>query len=259
MGITVRRACGVVLVVALGAPATAHAYRPFDSTDAAVADAGELELELGPVGYSREADRQFLVLPAVVFNLGLLRGWELVLQGRHLLLVGERYGEPRSRLLDTGLFIKAVVRAGCLQDGRGPSVGVELGPLLPTVNGDSGWGVSGAAILSQRWRPVTLHINVAGALTRSQRFDLFGGVILEGPAGWRVRPVGEVFVEREFKVKFIYSGLLGAIWRVSDALSVDLGARVARSTEATACEVRAGLTWAVALWGRHAEPAQLKD
>jgi hypothetical protein len=30
-----------------------HAYRPFDGTDAAVAETGEMEIELGPVEYLR--------------------------------------------------------------------------------------------------------------------------------------------------------------------------------------------------------------
>ena len=33
----------------------AHAYRPFNGTDAAVADVGELETELQPAGVRREA------------------------------------------------------------------------------------------------------------------------------------------------------------------------------------------------------------
>src|SRR5262245_51233571 len=39
-------------------PENSFAYRPFDSTDAAVADLGELEIELGPVEFRRsEAER----------------------------------------------------------------------------------------------------------------------------------------------------------------------------------------------------------
>jgi hypothetical protein len=39
----------------------AQAYRPFDGTDAAVAETGEVEIELGPVEYLRdEADRALL-------------------------------------------------------------------------------------------------------------------------------------------------------------------------------------------------------
>lgn len=241
---------GAALAVGLLLAATARAYRPFDSTDAAVAAAGELEIELGPVGYLREGDRQFLAIPGVILNLGLFRGWEIVLQGRHLLLLGDPAGEPRSRLLDTGLFAKGVLRSGSLQDGSGPSVGIELGPLLPTVNGDTGWGAAGAVILSQRWSPLTLHVNLLGALTRTHNFDLFGGVILEGPWRWPVRPVAELSVEREFDVSLVYSGLVGAIWRVHEHVSVDAALRAARTTTATIYEARAGLTFSIRLWGR---------
>ena len=44
----------VVLVVLSFGPA--DAYRPFDGTDAAVAEPQNLEIELGPTEYVREAD-----------------------------------------------------------------------------------------------------------------------------------------------------------------------------------------------------------
>ena len=44
----IRAACRVLLALAVAWPIAALAYRPFDSTDAAVADRGELEMELGP-------------------------------------------------------------------------------------------------------------------------------------------------------------------------------------------------------------------
>ena len=60
----------------------ALAYRPFDSTDAAVAGAGEFELELGPIGHLREGTNKFWVAPAVIANIGLEGDRELVLQGQ---------------------------------------------------------------------------------------------------------------------------------------------------------------------------------
>src|SRR5216684_2041490 len=83
----------------------AEAYRPFDSTDASVAEAGKLELELGPLGYLTEGREHFLVVPALIANLGLSRRWELVLQGRHTLLISDGQGKTRSRVVDTGLFL----------------------------------------------------------------------------------------------------------------------------------------------------------
>ena len=237
----------IVAFVALAwAPNTA-AYRPFDSTDASVAEAGTLELELGPIGYLTEGRAHFLVAPALIANLGLSRGWELVLQGRHLLLVSDGQEEPRSRLVDTGLFLKGVLREGTLQDGVGPSVAIEAGVLLPTVNGERGAGASVAAIVSQRWSSVTMHLNAAAALTRAGRLDLFGGAIVEGPYRWAVRPVAEVFLDREFHTSWAISGLLGAIWRTRDDLSLDLGLRTARLNGEFVGEVRAGLTWAFGL------------
>jgi len=237
----------IAAFVALAWAPNAAAYRPFDSTDASVAEAGKLELELGPIGYLTEGRAHFLVAPALIANLGLSRRWELVLQGRHLLLVSDGRGEARSRVVDTGLFLKGVLRAGTLQDGVGPSVAMEAGILLPTVNGEPGAGASAAAIVSQRWSSLTLHLNAAAALTRARRLDLFGSAIVEGPHRWAVRPVAEVFLEREFDTSFAISGLLGAIWRTREDLSLDVGLRVARLNGEFVGEVRAGLTWSFGL------------
>ena len=62
--------------------ASAWAYRPFDSTDADVDQAGEFELELGPVGSLRDGANKYWVAPAVVANFGVKDGYELVLQGQ---------------------------------------------------------------------------------------------------------------------------------------------------------------------------------
>jgi hypothetical protein len=41
----------------------ADAYRPFDGTDAAVAETGEIEIELGPVEYLRAGTERACSLP----------------------------------------------------------------------------------------------------------------------------------------------------------------------------------------------------
>lgn len=215
----------IIGILVLLSPRAALAYRPFDSTDASVAAPGEVELELGPVGYVGSASRHFLVAPGAILNLGVFRHWEVVLQGRHFDLVDGPQDEPRFRLVDTGLFLKGVLREGSLQRGTGPSVPTEIGPLLTTVNGDPSVGATAIEIVSQRWDAATLHVNGAVSYTRAHKADLFGG---EGPHGWTVRPVVEGFVEREFDTTFIASGLIGAIWRVKDGLSFDAVVRVAR-------------------------------
>jgi outer membrane receptor protein involved in Fe transport len=219
------------------------AYRPFDSTDAAVADVGEFETELGPVQFRRSDEERTLIAPAYVFNYGFTKNWELVLEGR------VEHPQPpaddtRSRLVGDGLFLKGVLREGVLQDKSGPSVATEFGVLLPGVNDEPGVGASWLGIVSQRGSWGTVHFNVGAALTRQQHFDLFLGTIVEGPYDWKVRPVAEVVYEREFNMTETFSVLGGAIWRVRDNLSFDFGLRQAWVNSQPQTELRAGLTFA---------------
>ena len=71
-------ASALVVLVALG-PGRALAYRPFVSTDAAVAEPGEVEIELGSGFRERHGDGT-VVAPTVIANLGLLRDVELVVE-----------------------------------------------------------------------------------------------------------------------------------------------------------------------------------
>lgn len=237
-------AAATVLASASGA----HAYRPFDSTDAAVAPPGEFELELGPVHYLRMGSANALLAPAVVANLGLFDRCEAVLEGQELILTDRVPDQSRIQLIDTGAFLKIVLREGALQDKTGPSIGTEVGVLIPEVNADHGVGGSASLLFSERWTIGTLHLNAEGARTREGHAGLFLGSILEGPYQWRVRPVGEVFYEREFDVDRTVSGLLGFIARVDDRLAPDAGARFARMGDLNVFELRAGFTWAFEVW-----------
>ena len=58
-----------------------EAYRPFDGTDAAVADTGEIEIELGPIEYLREGAGRMLFAPDLRVNYGFISGWEASLEG----------------------------------------------------------------------------------------------------------------------------------------------------------------------------------
>ena len=222
----------------------AHAYRPFDSTDADVAHAGEFELELGPVGRLREGSKRFLVAPAVVANIGFSGDRELVIQGQRQVGLDREPGEPHSALVDNGVFIKQVLRRGALQDESGPSIATEYGFLLPSVNGPNGTGFSAAGIVSERSELATVHLNGALALTREHQPDVFLGAILEGPSSWTVRPVAEIFTEHARGSPRISSRLVGAIWRVRENLSFDVGLRSADAGGEPLHELRLGLTWA---------------
>jgi hypothetical protein len=228
----------------------ALAYRPFDGTDADVAAYGHLEWELGPTHYYREGDSNFLIAPATVLNLGIVKGTELVVDFEDLVALGALDpGEPRVRTQDTDVLVKHVFREGVLQEKSGPSIAVEAGPLLPDIHGESAFGASLAVITSYRWSFGSIHWNEWGEYTREHRVSLFSGVILEGPHDWTVRPVAELFVEHEFNVETTCSALVGAIWAVDDAFSLDVGVRAALIEGESAEEVRLGFTWALPIWG----------
>jgi len=220
-------------------PDPAFAYRPFDGTDAAVAEPGEMETEFQPAGVLSSNGQRTLVAPATVLNFGLVKNWEAVFEGRLETPLSEA---GPTILTDAGAFLKYVMRPGVLQDRPGPSIATEFGILLPDSLGDSRVGASVAAIISQRWDWGTAHLNIAGALTRDQHPDLFTSIILEGPHKWTVRPVAEVFYEEEFGQAHTISALIGAIWQVKDNLSFDVGFRHAIVNGTGVNEVRAGLT-----------------
>jgi hypothetical protein len=240
------RAVFFALVLLGGAP-SAHALRPYDSTDAAVAGPGEFELELGPLGRLRQGDRKFRVAPAVIGNYGFAEDRELVVQGQRQVAIDNEPGQPGSSIVDNGVFIKQVLRRGALQEQPGLSAATEYGLLLPSIHGEHGTGVSIAGIVSQRTEAVSLHLNGAFAINREHEPDVFLGAILEGPYSWPVRPVAEVFGEQASGSPRLLSRLVGAIWRARDNLSFDVGVRAAHAGSESIRELRLGLTWSVEL------------
>jgi hypothetical protein len=231
------------LVAVAATPASA--FRPFDGTDAAVADPGKMETELQPAGRLHDESGTALIAPATRFNFGVTKGWEAVLEG-----VVETPVSPSgpSSLSAAGMFLKGVIRPGSLQDQPGPSVATEFGVLLPDSIGDSRFGASAAWIVSQRWDWGAIHLNAATALTREHHGDIFLGTIIEGPAKWRVRPVAEIFYEREFGQFETISGLVGLIWQVNEDVAVDVGVRHAITNARPVDELRAGVTFGFPLW-----------
>lgn len=237
------RLAGAGLVVGFAAAiwaAPAAAYRPFDGTDAAVADPGDLELELQPAGVRRDDTQKTLVAPATVVNLGLPQAWEGVLEGQ---LETPLSPSGPTSLVATGASLKHVLREGSLQHKSGPSIATEFGLLLPEIQGDSRFGASFAGIVSQRFEWGTIHLNAETALLRDHNADLFVSAIAEGPIKWTVRPVAEFFYENEFGASHTVSALVGAIWQVRDNLSVDVAIRRAITDGRPVDELRAGVTF----------------
>jgi hypothetical protein len=234
--------------------ARAEAYRPFDGTDADVAELGTFELEMGPVHWYDRAGQNYLIAPATVLNLGIFENTELVVDFQDFVALGALNGRPRLALLDTDVLVKHVFREGILQGKSGLSVAVEAGPLTPEIHGTSAFGASVDVIVSYRWDWGTLHFNEWPEYSRNHNLDLTSGVIIEGPHEWLVRPVSEFFYEQEFHRDRTASGLVGAIWTPRESFVLDLAFRAARVGAQNEAEVRLGFTWALPVW-EHTENA----
>jgi hypothetical protein len=228
-------------------PARAWAYRPFVSTDAAVADPQEMEIELGYFTLERTGSRNTFIVPKTVLNYGLLKDLEIV---------GEfqvtKVPDQDARVADPGLSLKAVLKEGILQEREGIGIAVEAGPLLPSsVPGEGRLGFEGAGILSGRLASVTYHLNLGGGLDRvATRPFVTWGVIAELPIAANLRLVGEVNGESARGELPQASGLLGAIWQVpSSNLFLDAGLRRGFSRGAPDWQFTVGLTYGFPLKG----------
>src|SRR5207302_5735642 len=89
----------------------ASAYRPFEGTDAAVADKGKMEIEMQPAGILKDASGTTLIAPAARFNYGLTETWEAVLEGQ---LESPLSPSGPSTLTAAGAFLKGILREGSL-------------------------------------------------------------------------------------------------------------------------------------------------
>ena len=227
-----------IAMVLLGAD-PASAYRPFVSTDAAVADPRDVEIELGVLTLDRTGRENTFSTPSVVVNYGVRERWELVGQFR----VQEGSG---TEIVEPGVFLKSVMKEGVLQDKEGVSLAVEAGPLLPsTVKGERGLGFEGTGILSARLAPVTFHLNVGGGVDRSDaRPFVTWGLIGELPVTARFRFVSEVNGEGTKGRRPNNSVLVGFIWQPTSAnFFLDAAIRRGISRGAADWEFTAGVTF----------------
>ena len=224
----------------------ANAYRPFDGTDASVAEEGVFELEAG-AGHVHFGDVDSIALPSLVFNYGLPWDTEIVLEGQFNRELGHGVDGPRNSFGDTQLSMKHVFVKGSLQDAVGPSVATECAVLLPEVHGSPGTGAECAAIVSNKWDALALHFNAGIGRTREHRTARTISLIAEGPETWTVRPVAEILAERDHGGARLNSALVGAIWRHADDLALDIGFRRARTNDSSFNELRIGLTWSFAV------------
>src|SRR5215813_1489834 len=200
----------VVVISVLAWSSSASAYRPFVSTDAAVADPKEIELELGYFTLDRTRDENTFIIPRMVLNYGLFKNWEAVAE-----FAVQRAPDATLDVIDSALSLKGVLKEGVLQDKDGFGFAVEASALLPSTEKEQGhFGFEGIAILSDKLGPFTFHLNGGLGIERSTG-DLVGiwGVIGELPVVKGVRLVGEVNGEKPRREDQRDSALLGLIWQ----------------------------------------------
>ena len=220
-------------------PAGAFAYRPFVSTDAAVADVHEIEIELGTFNLERHRGRNNFIVPSVVVNYGFLPRIEAVAE-----FVVREDARDRARVGDAALSLKAVVREGVLQEKEGPSLALEAGPLLPGGAADERHaGFKGLAILSGSLAPLIWHVNLGGGVNRQSRGFLDWGVIGEWPLNPDFRLAAEINGESVSHRVGAASGLIGVIWKAPwKNLFFDAGVRRGIAGTAPSWSFTAGVT-----------------
>jgi len=219
-------------------PASAWAYRPFVSTDAAVAEPSEVEIELGYFNLDRTGRENTISTPHVVLNYGIAKNLELVAEFNLQV-------SPDVELTDPSLSLKGVLREGLLQDKPGVSIAVEAGPLLPSTRPhEDRVGFEVIGIVSGKLAPVTVHVNGGGGLDRGGRGFGVWGVIGELPVHSKLRLVGEVNGQSTEGERPNNSALLGIIWQpTSKNLFLDAGVRHGLSRAAPDWQFTMGLTF----------------
>ena len=241
------RAVLAAMVIALAGSRPALGLRPFVSTDAAVAAPGELEFELGYVGFRRRAGTTAVVAPALRANLGIVRDLEVVaeFEAAHAVSSG---GRPRSEVRNAAVSLKGILREGVLQGAAGPSLAVEASLLIPTAHGERQPGSEVVAIASTGVHGWTLHAN-GGPLLDTVRANpgVAWGVIVESPLVRDVRAVAELNGQGVRGSPAESSGLVGALWVLEPpppltTLTLDAGVRRGISRAADDWAGTAGLT-----------------
>jgi hypothetical protein len=240
----------VALALAMAASRRAFAYRPFVSTDAAVADRGEVEIELGMAGSRGPHRRATIDVPHLVVNLGVGRDLELVGEFALANDLTHNPDEEPTRFDDSGVSLKWVARDGVLQDASGVSMAVELEALLPTLRGQDRPGAQLVGIVSNRTLGWTYHLN-AGALVEPSGSEpgAVWGVIVERPLLGPLRAVAEFNGESVRGGRPNNSALVGAIWGIAarapfHELSFDIAVRHGLSSAAEDWGGTAGVTFA---------------
>ena len=225
-------------------PCFAWGYRPFVSTDAAVVDPKDLEIEFGYFSLERTNGENTFITPQIILNIGIARNMEIV--GEFEI---ENPPGMDIELVDPGLFLKAVLKEGLLQEKKGVSFAVEAGLLLPTtVQLENGFGFEALGILSKKFSTFMFHFNLGGGLDRAEDPFVVWGIIAELPINPKLTLVGEINGESIKGESADNSVLFGFIWDLPRPnISIDAGMRRGFSSEAPDWMFTTGLTFGFSL------------
>ena len=224
----------------------AHAYRPFDLTDADVATRHNFEIELGPVEFVSVDSEHSLRAPNLAINFGLATGRELVLEGANHVVLESTPDESRMTLEGLAFAMKQVMRRGSLQDEPGLSIAMEDAILFPE-RGEKHLGAAASLIASMASKRGSAHFNIEGERLPEGRNAGTAGLIFEASDHFGIAPAIELKVEAVNGGLPEHSVLLGLIYVPGRETEYDVAVRLARSGDERIFEIRAGLTWQVSV------------
>jgi hypothetical protein len=235
---------GTMCALACVAPRSAIAFRPFDGTDARVAEAHLFELEMSPISYARMGSERFLIAPGMSLNYGTGSGFEFALEGESVMFMHADPEGDSPRLGEAAFEFKKVLRPGVLQKKKGPSIATEESVEFPS-RGQSHAGFGASLIVSQPLPSAStmLHFNAELARTQEQQTERFVSMILEGPEAWPVRPVGELSWKRAGEEIGVRGFLAGLIWQTRQGLTMDAAVKFLDGGGEHGLELRTGFTW----------------
>ncbi len=230
------------VIVFLGGVSNVYAYRPFVSTDAAVVEMGETELEIGLYNFTDDKGLDEITIPSLIYNYGLTDTWELVAEFD--IQIYKEGDDDDNELKDPAVFLKNVFKEGILQNKDGASMAWEFGVLLPsTVNGEHTTGLEALGIYSGKLSDFVYHVNIGGELDRADfAFNSIWGAIVEYPFDSKFRVVGEINGTFQRHGLPSNSGLIGFIWELGD-INLDAGVRRGFSSTASDWALTTGITF----------------
>lgn len=254
-----RRKLSLLLLCLLFAASPVLAYRPFVSTDADVAEYHALEVETGLFGVQRlpGGRNEYIEPDPIVLNYGAFHDVEVVGQFDTYEPDGQAtlFGDPE-------LAMKVVLKDGVLQDKPGFSVALESTLLLSSQLPEERIpGFEEAFIFSNRYGPVTFHLNLGGGTDQTVSLPYAAyGLISEMPLSKRLRLADEINGQEVNTQTPDNSNLVGLLWEPywKDVV-IDFGWRKGLSAISPSWSVQAGISFAISLERRAAPTSPVSE